>query len=140
MTEEKLPQDDISIDDPNKQRLVFIITVIVVLLGVSLMFGIWYIFYSRSTAEVKGAATTDERNAAIQRAYEVYDEYKQAGLNMEKGPCLTNELLDNWVLDIAHDPREDIDNEFTNQCKDYVHGKKEHFVELTPEGVLIRAM
>ena len=37
-----------------------------------------------------------------------------------------------WVADIAHDPREDIDDEPENQCQRYREGEASHFVELTP--------
>ena len=47
--------------------------------------------------------------------------------------------MPDWVADIAHDPRGDVDDEPENQCRRYRDGEASHFVELTPEGELIRA-
>lgn len=47
-----------------------------------------------------------------------------------RGPCLSNEIAPGWVCDIAHDPRQDIDNKPENQCSAYREGKAQHFVEL----------
>jgi len=46
------------------------------------------------------------------------------------GPCLSNEIAPEWVCDIAHAPREEIDNKPENQCSFYREGKAHHFVEL----------
>lgn len=37
------------------------------------------------------------------------------------------------------DPREDVDDDPANQCQRYRSGEADHFVELTPDGELIRA-
>ena len=43
------------------------------------------------------------------------------------------------MVDIAHDPRQDVDDDPANQCQRFRDGEASHFVELTPEGELIRA-
>jgi hypothetical protein len=43
------------------------------------------------------------------------------------------------VADIAHDPRQAIDDAPENQCQRYRSGEAHHFVELAPDGQLIRA-
>ena len=48
------------------------------------------------------------------------------------------EKLPDWSVDVAHDPREDVDNQSSNQCQAYRQGKTHHFVELDPNGNLIR--
>jgi hypothetical protein len=55
--------------------------------------------------------------------------------DLERGPCIAEELpgLPDWVADIAHDPREAVDDEPANQCQRYRDGEASHFVELTPE-------
>ncbi|MBU0707330.1 hypothetical protein KKG41_03085 [Patescibacteria group bacterium] len=55
------------------------------------------------------------------------------------GPCLSNSVQPDWVCDIAHKPREEIDNEPQNQCTDYIQDKAHHFVELDTSCNLIRA-
>jgi hypothetical protein len=44
-----------------------------------------------------------------------------------------------WVADMAHDPRQDVDDDPENQCAAYREGKADHFVELDPEGEFIRS-
>jgi hypothetical protein len=60
---------------------------------------------------------------------------------MSKGPCLAEQLpgLPDWVVDVAHDPRQPVDDQPANQCARYRNGQAHHFVELDPGGKLIRA-
>ena len=51
-------------------------------------------------------------------------------LELDKSPCLSNEVIEDWVCDVAHDPRQDIDNMPENQCSAFREGKAHHFVEL----------
>jgi hypothetical protein len=43
------------------------------------------------------------------------------------------------VADIAHEPRQPVDDEPANQCARFRNGEAHHFVELDPDGALIRA-
>ena len=83
----------------------------------------------------------DERDRAISAALVVYEEVAGTGVDLSDGPCIAEELEDvpGWSVDIAHDPRQEIDNDPANQCQAYRDGQTSHFVELTPEGELIRA-
>jgi hypothetical protein len=83
----------------------------------------------------------DERERAIEAAMEVYEEVASEGDDLSNGPCIAEELEDvpGWSVDIAHDPREEVDNDPANQCQAYRAGDTQHFVELDPEGKLIRA-
>ena len=139
MPDEQLTRKDFPLFDVKKQKQRFLLVAISTFVGVGIIFAGNY-FVNFPNEEVMGTTTSDESRVAIQRAYEVYEEYRVIGLNMEKGPCLTNDLMDDWVLDIAHDPRQEIDNDSGNQCKDYLFGEKSHFVELSPDGELIRAL
>ena len=62
------------------------------------------------------------------------------GQNLDNGPCLLNPIPDEpaWVCDIAHNPRQAVDDEAANQCPVYADGKADRFVELTPDCELIR--
>jgi hypothetical protein len=86
-------------------------------------------------------ASEDETDRAVAAAMEAFDEAQVSGAELADGPCIAEELPDlpDWVADIAHDPRESVDDEAANQCQRYREGDAEHFVELTPEGELIRA-
>lgn len=55
-----------------------------------------------------------------------------AGVDLSNGPCLSNQIADNWVCDVAHKPRQEVDNDPANQCPKF--GKTAmHFVEVDPE-------
>jgi hypothetical protein len=86
-------------------------------------------------------ASPGEQDQAVSAAIEAYDAAKAKGVDMSAGPCVAERLpgLDDWVADVAHDPREDVDDEAENQCARYRDGDASHFVELDPEGELIRA-
>jgi hypothetical protein len=85
--------------------------------------------------------SSTERDQAISAAMNAYDQAKAKGTDLSQGPCIAENLpgLADWVADIAHDPRTDIDDQPSNQCRRYRDGEASHFVELTPEGALIRA-
>ena len=80
-----------------------------------------------------------EREAAVVAAKAAYAKAKLEGVDLERGPCIAEELLPGWVADIAHDPRRDADDDPENQCTRYRDGLAGHFVELDPDGNLIRA-
>lgn len=81
----------------------------------------------------------NDREKAILEAQRIFTEQKTAGIDMSRGPCLSNEVIPDWVADVAHWPRQAIDNDPANQCPAYREGKAHHFVELDPEGNFIRA-
>ena len=86
-------------------------------------------------------ASDSERDRAVEAAMAAYDEARAAGVDLDVGPCISEHLpgVDGWVADIAHDPRTAADDDPVNQCRSYNDGDATHFVELTPEGELIRA-
>jgi len=61
---------------------------------------------------------------------------------LELGPCLLDPIPNepDWVCDVAHSPRQEMDNNPHNQCQDYLTGKAHHFVEVSTECKLIRAV
>ena len=66
----------------------------------------------------------------------------EKGLDLSNGPCLGNpiEKLPNWVCDVAHLPRKDVDNKPENQCSVYREGKANHFVEVDEKCNVIRVI
>lgn len=79
-----------------------------------------------------------EADTAINQASNVFSSTKALGTDLSDGPCLSNALLPGWVADVAHNPREAIDDLPQNQCATYLEGSAKHFVELDLEGNLIR--
>lgn len=92
-----------------------------------------------SATGCRQAAGDEERERAIDEANRVYAAERAAGRDFSAGPCLREELIPGWVLDIAHDPRQPVDELPANQCQSYRAGRTSHFVELDPDGNLIRA-
>ena len=85
-----------------------------------------------------GGPSEEERDAAIDAAHAAYEEAIEQGVDMSNGPCL-GEITENWVADVAHEPREEIDDDPANQCEAFRKGDADHFVELDTDGNLIRA-
>lgn len=59
--------------------------------------------------------------------------------DLSNGPCIAEDLMVDWVADIAHNPRQAVDDLPANQCQNYRNGSAHHFVELDPAGNVIRA-
>jgi len=64
----------------------------------------------------------------------------EKGTDLNSGPCLMNPMsnLPDWVCDVAHEPREAVDNDPRNQCSTYIEGKAHHFVEVDTNCNLIK--
>jgi hypothetical protein len=86
------------------------------------------------------SVSKDERSRAVSAAQAAYATAQAKGTDFTNGPCIAERLTDlpDWSVDVAHDPREDVDNQPANQCQAYRQGKTHHFVELDPSGKLIR--
>ncbi|MDI3298755.1 MAG: hypothetical protein QJR08_06265 [Bacillota bacterium] len=79
------------------------------------------------------------RAEAIRAAEELFRAKLAEGVDMSNGPCLAQEVVPDWAVDVAHDPRQPVDDLPQNQCASYRQGHVHHFVELDPQGRLIRA-
>lgn len=86
-----------------------------------------------------GAVNAVKRSTAdiVEQAKEAYDDAKSKRQDLQNGPCLGT-IAPDWVLDIAHSPRQPADDLPENQCAAYRDGSVHHFIELTPQGSLIR--
>jgi len=93
--------------------------------------------FNAPQANTPRVKTDTER--ATEEAKKVFAQMKTAGIDMSGGPCLSNEIIPDWVADVAHWPRQEVDNDPVNQCPAYRQGRAHHFVELDQEGNFIRA-
>lgn len=66
-----------------------------------------------------------------------FEEVRGEGVDLSRGLCL-GVIAPDWVVDIAHEPRTAADDDPANQCPEVRSGEATHFVELTPDGTLIR--
>lgn len=89
---------------------------------------------SQESAQSQQNITQEE---AFKNALNLYIQKNNEGVDFTKGPCLGT-IAPDWVLDIAHNPRLPIDDQPENQCEELRAGRAHHFVELTPEGNIIR--
>jgi hypothetical protein len=60
-----------------------------------------------------------DRDRAVDMGQAAYDELVATGADLSVGPCVSESLpgLPDWVVDIAHDPRQSIDDAPENQCQ-----------------------
>jgi hypothetical protein len=84
--------------------------------------------------------SSNRKEQAIQKARDLYERKKAAGIDFSSGPCLSEEIIPDWCADIVHVPRQSIDNRPENQCSLYRAGMVHHFVELDMNGRLVRAV
>ena len=86
--------------------------------------------------------TQDVRSAAIESCISLCIKAKNDGVNLTSGPCLSDGnpewKVEDWVCDVAHWPRQDVDNQAENQCKSFREGRAHHFVEVDEYCKLIR--
>jgi len=85
----------------------------------------------------KDAAQDSEsaKNACINKCQDAL----AAGQDLNNGPCLSNEIAKDWVCDVAHSPRQAVDNNPANQCPAYGINAT-HFVEVTPSCEYMRSV
>ncbi|MDN5358343.1 MAG: hypothetical protein PWP76_186 [Candidatus Diapherotrites archaeon] len=69
----------------------------------------------------------------------------KAEYDLSNGPCLSDIYPDkwnvpDWVCDVAHSPRQPVDNLPENQCSAFRAGMAHHFVEVDENCNVIRIM
>ncbi len=111
-------------------------TYLVILITVTLILTAFFTLYLNN-AFVKALSKT-EIDVIVNQAKFLYSQNKGRGEDFSKGPCLSEVLMPDWVVDIVHSPREQIDDLPENQCLSYREGRAKHFVELDIKGNLVR--
>lgn len=114
-----------------RREKLFLLVAVVVFITATLV-----IKTNKAPAYKRGASNTYD--AAIRAAENLYKKTAASGVDMSPGPCLTNDLMHGWVVDIVHSPREPIDDLPANQCQAYIEGRASHFIELDTSGNLVR--
>ncbi|MBI4159504.1 hypothetical protein HY500_04595 [Candidatus Woesearchaeota archaeon] len=90
----------------------------------------FYVFFILMLLFIGGCTKSVSENISLNE--ECINSCKGAlkeGRNLENGPCLLNPMKNkDWVCDVAHNPRQEVDDISENQCNSY----KEHFIEVDP--------
>lgn len=73
---------------------------------------------------------------SIRSAKKIYADKKAQNTDFDQSPCLSEDMGNGYALDIAHNPREQIDDQV--QCSSYQNGSVKHFVEMSPDGNILR--
>ncbi len=90
-----------------------------------------------SPAEKMAKLTGDARMAA-DNCVQLCRQSREQGKNLADGPCLSDKVAEDWVCDVAHSPRAEVDGYKANQCFEY--GKTaNHFVEVSENCEFITA-
>lgn len=77
-------------------------------------------------------------NSLEQECISACQDYLKSGKDLSNGPCLLDPMSDpHWVCDVAHSPRESVDNLRENQCSTYGRTAN-HFIEVNPKCEIIR--
>lgn len=93
--------------------------------------------YDQTSATYKPGVFS-EVDKAVSQAQALYQQKKKEGMDFSSGPCLSNDLMKGWVVDLVHNPRIAADDLAKNQCQAYLEGRATHFVELDLNGNLVR--
>jgi len=89
----------------------------------------------------KGTTTTIPiKDQITASCIELCEQALDRGEDLSAGPCLSNGVAEDWVCDVAHSPRQEVDDDPENQCSAYIEGGAHHFVELNTNCRLIRAV
>lgn len=132
-------------------KKVFLVIALLALLGA----GAYFVF-SRKKESVQRAAdqTLDaltgigamekkkeiaDPQLAVIRAKAIFKNLQAEDADFSNGPCIAEDLMPDWVADVAHNPRESLDDLPQNQCQSYREGKAHHVVELDVNGEVIKS-
>lgn len=112
-----------------------LIRILVILTGVVLLSG------CIEEAEEVGeeARTLSPPEQAKSGCMELCESELAKGRDLSDGPCLSNNITEDWVCDVAYSPRQPVDNIKENQCSAFGR-TAHHFVEVDPECNFIKAV
>jgi hypothetical protein len=81
---------------------------------------------------LSGCTESASKQAVTEACIQICKDALDVNMNLSSGPCLANPISahSEWVCDVAHSPRQDVDNNPENQCSAYRSGDARHFVEL----------
>lgn len=110
----------------------------VVLFSSVFMSGCWLLELNSKLAMNLMPGFEHNNEVLINEAQSLYIEKRDSFSASEwvNGPCL-GMINDEWVVDVSHSPRLPLDDDLNNQCSEYYDGRAKHFIELSPDGILL---
>lgn len=94
------------------------------------------------TEETENVTVVFDKDTAVAECKSLCQEFLNEGVDLSKGPCLSdnneNWIVTDWVCDVAHSPRSAIDEYSENQCLEFRTNRAHHFVEVDENCDLIR--
>ena len=91
---------------------------------------------------ISGCAVSNNASGASQASLlcrQQCVDISSSSMDFSRGPCINDNLMEGWVCDMAHDPRESVDDIAANQCPSF--GKSaSHFVEVSENCQVIRVV
>ncbi|MCX6809765.1 MAG: hypothetical protein NTZ65_03415 [Candidatus Berkelbacteria bacterium] len=130
----------------NRKLIVGIVLAVVILAGIILVLrgneddwikdlnGVWV----KHGNPANTPQEVQDQQQLIGEAQHLFYEAQDNNQDLSNGPCLG--ATGDYAVDIAHNPREAIDDQAQNQCADYASGKLKHFIELDLNGTVIRTI
>ncbi len=98
--------------------------------------------FSKEYIEETTSSNTSTFNPdPVEMCIELCQRAKQQGMDLSQGPCLSDIMdynVSDYVCDVAHWPRQEVDNLAQNQCQEFRAGLKQHFVEVDENCKFIR--
>lgn len=95
---------------------------------------------NNSAPEPAPVQSDAQTQAIISKCENLCEQNANENNSIASGPCLSNEIAPDWVCDIAHSPRQAIDDLPENQCLMYRGGAAHHFVEVDENCEVIRTI
>lgn len=86
--------------------------------------------YTTGKFQLEQKKQTDKTLAKIKCQELCQNTLANDGQDFDQGPCLSNEIIPDWVCDIVHSPRQALDDDPANQCSAFRQGQAHHFVEV----------
>ncbi|MCX6820968.1 MAG: hypothetical protein NT016_03390 [Candidatus Aenigmarchaeota archaeon] len=113
-------------------RNVYVKSLIIFVWTVAAGFIACYIYFLLVTAQNAG-------NAAVYACVTACRTALAEGADLSNGPCLSDSVISGWACDVAHSPRQAVDDLPANQCSAYGTSAS-HFVEVDTGCNLIRVV
>ena len=95
--------------------------------------------YTTGKVQIEQKKQADKTLASVQCQQLCQNKIADDSQDFNIGPCLSESIIPDWVCDIAHSPRQPIDNDPRNQCATFRNGTTHHFVEVDGNCNLIQA-